>query len=213
MSRVPIPLYVTDQIMTVGHANIFWRGNELASWTYQNAGDMTYASGLDTLGKLECGGNAGKIVKTNYAQTAPEVSGLLYAYITSAADQSFTSSVWEKVEMDTVVVNVDNCCDTPHKFIAPFRARWLFLYGVTFASNANGLRSVDSFAWHDEEGMYLAKVSQEALNAAEAIPIYGIRSDVIGVDGEVSLYGYQNSGDDLSMTNAWMAVILQRGYT
>ena len=216
MSRIPIPLYVTDQIMTVGHANIFWRGNELASWTYQNAGDMVYASDLDTLGKLEVDNRAGHCVIANADEDTPELGGLVYGFIRKADESvAISDAVWSKVEMLKVVVNKDGTADTQNMLTVPFNGPWLWVYGCTYETNTDGFRELYLREYDGTAGVYNSDVMMPGLTGVPTT-VVGIRSHLrqAGWEGfQMIMKTYQNSGVLLNLTDAWMALILQRGYT
>ena len=213
MSRIPIPLYVTDQIMTVGHANIFWRGNELASWTYQNAGDMVYASDLDTLGKLEVADRAGHCVIANTDEDTPELGGLVYGFIRKADESvEILDAVWSKVEMLEVVVNKDGTADTPNVLTVPFNGYWLWVYGCTYSTNTDGFRQISVYEIDSTAGIDNAHVAMHGLTGVPTAA-KGIRSFWRPEGWQVIMKTYQNSGVKLNLTDAWIALILQRGYT
>ena len=213
MSRVPIPLYVTDQIMTVGHANIFWRGNELASWTYQNAGDMVYASDLDTLGKLEVDNRAGHCIIANADEDTPELGGLVYGFIRKAdTSVEVLDAVKSKVEMLEVVVNKDGTADTQNILTVPFNGHWLWVYGCTYQANTDGFRELDLRKFDSTSGVSFSDVAMHGL-AGIPTTVIGIRSFYHQEGLKVIMRTYQNSGVKLSLTDAWVVLILQRGYT
>lgn len=213
MSRIPIPLYVTDQIMTVGHANIFWRGNELASWTYQNAGDMTYASDIDTLGKLEVSDHAGHCIISNANEDTPELGGLLYGFIRKADDSvEITDAIWQKVDLLEVVVNKDGVADTQNALTIPFKARWLWIYGCRYETNTDGFRLISLREVDNTQGIFNSDVYMPGLTGVTTA-VFGIRSNSRPADFQVMMSTYQNSGVILNLTDAWIALILQRGYS
>ena len=213
MSRIPIPLYVTDQIMTVGHANIFWRGNELASWTYQNAGDMVYASDLDTLGKIEIDDRAGHCVIANADEDTPELGGLVYGFIRKADESvEILDAVWAKVEMLEVVVNKDGTADTPNTLTTPFNGHWLWVYGCVYQTNTDGFRELTLVEPDNTIGVTNSQASMHGLTGISTT-VTAIRSYFHPDGFQIIMRTYQNSGVVLRLTDAWMALILQRGYT
>ena len=216
MSRTAIPLYVGDQLITVAHANTYWRDNEAAAWPYDSIGGLAYATGAADLAELEMV-DAGDMVCVHDDGDKPYWDGWVcggikgYPLKTTVANNTLTvltldELVYEKTPPGTFVA-------TPTQDRITIPAGWDGWYLITsntdWVTDANGTRI--AYAYKNGavilENVYISTAAVVAGGTANSVAglVYLVATDYI------QIRCWQNSGGNLDMVAATLELSLVLG--
>ena len=215
MSRTAIPLYVGNQLITVAHANTYWRDNEAAAWPYDSIGGLAYATGAADLTELEIG-EKGQFLQMNDDADAPTWEGWAKAAIyTATALQTFTTATLTIATLDTYSLGED-AGFTPNPPVgdkitipAGWDGWYLVEYTISFYPNAVGEREAyiykNGATILDQTRTTYQAIDNLLMECNGAGIVYLVATD------EIQLRAYQNSGGNLNTLYAYMSLSLLAG--
>ena len=212
MSRTAIPLYVGNQLITVAHANTYWRANEAAAWPYDSIGGLAYATGAADLAELEMV-DAGDMVCVHDDADKPEWAGWICAaihgyFVNTLVDSTLTiltldDIIYERIPPGTFVAD-----PTLDKITIP--AGWdgwyLITYEFLWDADANGTR----FAYVYKNAAAVSMITNSAIvggltSCVGAALVYLVATDFL------QLRGWQNSGGNLDVFIATLEIAMVLG--